>query len=296
MTDPRALALRLRTVDGLSARQIGERLGIPARTVARWLHGVPVPAWTKRPNAKDDLRERAVALRAAGWSVPDLARELGVARSTAWLWVRDQPLDMSGKRALAGAERRRRAVLEFWAGRNEATDAERQEVQAQAAARVGELGDAELLRAGALIYWCEGTKAKPWASKSEQVQFTNSDPGLIVLFLRFLAAAEVPLENRRFRLAIHESADVEAALRWWADFVGVEPDSFMKTTLKRHNPATRRHNTAETYRGCLVVSVVKCRRLYWLIEGIVMATVNSAPVSASTADGEFDTLTRNDRP
>jgi transcriptional regulator with XRE-family HTH domain len=236
-------------------------------------------AWRTRPrldqtaDAKDDLRERALALRAAGWSVPDLARELGVARSTAWLWVRGQPLDVGSERALAGAERRRRAVIEFWAGRNEATDAERQEVQAQAAARVGEMGDAELLRAGALIYWCEGTKAKPWASKSEQVQFTNSDPGLIALFVRFLAAAGVPLENRRFRLAIHESADVDAALRWWADFVGVEPESFMKTTLKRHNPTTNRHNTAETYRGCLVVSVVKCRRLYWLIEGIVMAAI-----------------------
>jgi len=44
------------------------------------------------------------------------------------------------------------------------------------------------------------------------------------------------------------------------------------------------------------VSVLKSRRLYWLIEGIVMATVNCAPVSASTAEGEFDTLTRNDRP
>jgi transcriptional regulator with XRE-family HTH domain len=56
MTDPRARALRLRTVDGLSARQIGERLGVPARTVARWVHGLPVPEWTKRPNAKDGLR------------------------------------------------------------------------------------------------------------------------------------------------------------------------------------------------------------------------------------------------
>jgi hypothetical protein len=205
--------------------------------------------------------------------VPDLARELGVARSTAWLWVRDQPLDPSAARVVAGSERRRQAVREFWAGRNEATDAERQEVQAAAAERVGAMSQAELLRAGALIYWCEGTKAKPWSRKSEQVQFTNSDPGLIALFVRFLTAAGVPPEDRRFRLAIHESADVKAALHWWADFVGVEPASFMKTTLKRHNPNTNRHNTAETYRGCLVVSVVKCRRLYWLIEGIVIATL-----------------------
>jgi len=78
--------------------------------------------------------------------------------------------------------------------------------------------------------------------------------------------------------------------------VGVDAGLFQKPTLKRHKPATKRRNTGEGYRGCLIVSVLKSRRLYWLIEGIVMATVNSAPVSASTADGEFDTLTRNDRP
>jgi hypothetical protein len=61
-------------------------------------------------------------------------------------------------------------------------------------------------------------------------------------------------------------------LSWWAEFVGVAPESFQKTTLKRHVPSTRRHNTGEGYRGCLVVSVVKCRGLYWLIEGIVRAT------------------------
>jgi transcriptional regulator with XRE-family HTH domain len=95
-------ARELRLVEGLSAGQIGERLGVPARTVARWIHGLPVPAWTRRPNAKDQVRARAVALRAQGWSVPDIARELGVARSTAWLWVREQPLDPASERARAG--------------------------------------------------------------------------------------------------------------------------------------------------------------------------------------------------
>jgi transcriptional regulator with XRE-family HTH domain len=147
-----AAALRAR---GFSARQIAERIGVPQRAVARWIHGLPIPEWTKRPNAKDDLRSRAAALRADGWSVPDIARELGVARSTAWLWVREMPLDPSAERAVAGAQRRREAVRAFWAPRNEATDARRREVQAAAAERVGALSEAELLRVGALIYWCE---------------------------------------------------------------------------------------------------------------------------------------------
>jgi orotate phosphoribosyltransferase-like protein len=41
---------------------------------------------------KDDVRQSAVELRRKGWSVNDIAVELGVARSTAWLWVKHLPL------------------------------------------------------------------------------------------------------------------------------------------------------------------------------------------------------------
>lgn len=214
---------------------------------------------------------RSGCARPAG-SVPDIAGELGVARSTAWLWVRGRPLDPSSERVVAGAERRREAVRAFWAPRNEATDARRQEVQAAAAARVGALAEAELLRVGALIYWCEGAKSKPWR-RDESVAFINSDPGLIAVFLRFLRVAGVADDDIYFRVSIHESADVAAAERWWAGFVGVSPGAFRKATLKRHDPVTVRRNTGAEYRGCLIVRVRRGREVYWLIEGIVRSVV-----------------------
>jgi transposase len=79
-------ARRLRR-EGLSGRQIQERLGVPKQRLQDWLRGVPPPEWTRRPTAKDDLHARAVKLREDGWSVNDIALELGVARSTAWQWV-----------------------------------------------------------------------------------------------------------------------------------------------------------------------------------------------------------------
>ena len=47
-----------------------------------------------------------------------------------------------------------------------------------AAAEIGELTERQLLIAGAIAYWCEGTKSKP-PHNSERVVFVNSDPGLI---------------------------------------------------------------------------------------------------------------------
>jgi hypothetical protein len=77
MTDPIAAeARRLRTEEALSVRQIAERLGVGRRRLAELLLGVPVPARTKRPTARDDLRSRAVELRREGWSVSRIAEEV----------------------------------------------------------------------------------------------------------------------------------------------------------------------------------------------------------------------------
>jgi hypothetical protein len=53
----RAVALRRA---GLSLRQIREELQVHNKEILqRLVEGEPPPEWTKRPNAKDDLRDRA---------------------------------------------------------------------------------------------------------------------------------------------------------------------------------------------------------------------------------------------
>src|SRR5438874_861651 len=64
MTEVRAQeARRLRIEEGLSTAQIRRRLGVSKETLYDWLRGVPAPEWTQRPNAKDDLRDKAPAAR-----------------------------------------------------------------------------------------------------------------------------------------------------------------------------------------------------------------------------------------
>jgi hypothetical protein len=81
-----------------------------------------------------------------------------------------------------------------------------------------------------------------------------------------------------FRVQIHETADAHAAVRFWARVVGVDPATFSKTTLKRHNPKTNRRNRFEEYHGCLVISVRQSTKLYQRIDGwwrgIVEASVD----------------------
>lgn len=268
-TDPRLPeARRLRSEEGLSKSQIATRLDVAPSTLTSWLADLPAPAWTKRPNAKDALRAKARALRLDGWSVTDLAAELSVAKSTVSLWVRDLPLDRGSARARRRREHAAMMAEARWGEYRRYRDDCRAATQHEASLAVGPLTDREILHLGALIYWCEGGKAKPWREHCG-VQFINSDPQLIALFLRFLRVAGVADDRLRFRVHIHEDADVSAAVTWWANVVGVAPATFQPAVLKRHNPRTVRKNTGDDYRGCLVVVVSRGRELYWRIEGLV---------------------------
>ncbi|MFB6846148.1 hypothetical protein ACFCXS_14975 [Streptomyces sp. NPDC056373] len=256
----RAVALRRA---GLSRRQIRDRLHVDNNDILnRLLEGEPPPAWTKRPNAKDDLRERARELRLQGRTYDQIQVELGCSKSSISLWVRDLPKPerkRTPEEASAIARRGWEATLHL-------RDEERWHTKAAAKQAVGALSPRELFLVGVGLYWAEGSKDKPY-DRRENVCFVNSDPGMIEVFLAWLDLLGVERERLRFTVMIHESADVAGAEKYWADLVGAERSAFNKTTLKRHNPKTVRKNTGEAYRGCLVIKVRQSSDLYRRIEG-----------------------------
>jgi hypothetical protein len=105
---------------------------------------------------------------------------------------------------------------------------------------------------------------------------------MVRVFLAWLDLVGISIERRRYRLSIHETADVATQERWWAEQLSIDAASFQRATLKRHNPRTVRHQTGEDYHGCLVVSVTCPAALYDQIDGWWSAVV--ASVSAASAD------------
>ncbi|MFI6760290.1 helix-turn-helix domain-containing protein [Micromonospora sp. NPDC050417] len=284
MTDELATeARRLRAVEGLSVGQIRARLGIGKDRLYELLRGVPAPEWTRRPNAKDEVRARALRLREEGWSVTEIATELGVAKSTAYQWVKHLPLDPDSPRARqrqaeAGALRASKAEE-----RRDAAAVREEALRQRAEAWTGNLDLRELMLLGAIMYWCEGAKSKPHR-KQYELAFVNSDPRLVELFLRFVEATGRTRDELRYRLSIHETADVGAAGRWWAERLGIELESFRPAQIKRHKPTTNRLNTGPDYHGCLVVRVPRARDLYVWIEGVVAGTIaRVAPAGFTSA-------------
>lgn len=278
-TQLREQAVALRRA-GKSRRQIKEILGIGSnQTLNDALDGEPPPQWTLRPNAKDDVRSQARALRARGMAYNEIAAKLGVSKSSVSLWVRDMARPPARLSYTGSRERSADGVRLYWEKERLVREARRETVRAAAAAEVGQLSDRELLIAGAIAYWCEGAKSKG-PKYGFHVAFVNSDPELIRFFQRFLAAAGVEEKQVIFRVFIHEGADVLAAQRFWQDVTGAHPGQFRKPTLKRHNPKTNRKNTGAGYHGCLRIDVLRSADLYHRIEGWVRAAAGN-PVAGS---------------
>ena len=232
--------------------------------LSSWLKGVPSPAWTQRPRAKDDLRQEAVALRSSGLSYRAIAQRVPVSKSTLSMWLRDQPLseeqlaELHARNATSGTSRaatlRARAAVR------------RAEVQEAARGQISGLSNAELFVAGVVAYWAEGAKTKPWRT-GEQVKFLNSDPNLVRLFLAWLDLIGVPRSQLVFRVCIHESYDVDAARDFWSRELGLVASQFGRPVLKRHRLNTVRYNTGDQYHGCLAVYVRRSARLNLQIAG-----------------------------
>ncbi len=181
----REQALTLRR-EGLSRRQIRDRLHVHNNDILnRLLEGEPPPEWTKRPNAKDDLRARARELRLAGMTYDAIQLELGCSKSSISLWVRDLPKPARSARPPSRRSSRRTSAGSTSARFGRPSDGGPRRRRSN---EIGTLTDRELFLLGVGLYWSEGAKSKPYR-RQESVTFINSDADMIRVYLAWLDPA-----------------------------------------------------------------------------------------------------------
>jgi hypothetical protein len=146
-------------------------------------------------------RQQALQLRRQGLTYQAIQDQLGVAKSTVWLWLKAEGLvqfepqrqtelrQQAQRKATAVVKARRlerTAIIVNWAKQD-----------------IGALTQRELQLVGAALYWAEGAKQKEKRNGqvSEPVLFSNSDPRMHRLFIRFLhECCDVSPERLRFRI------------------------------------------------------------------------------------------------
>jgi len=170
-------------------------------------------------------QNRARVLRAESWTLQDIADELGVAKSSVSLWVRDvefvpKPRSTARRREPNALQRRKQAEID--------------ELLAEGRARIGRLSEREFLVAGAALYAGEGAKA------DGQLCFANSDPRMILFFCTWLRRFfDLDESKFRFRLYLHEGLDLEAAVEFWCSVTEIPASQFGKPYRAAPDPSIR---------------------------------------------------------
>ena len=180
---------------------------------------------------KTEARAEARRLRRQeGRSIKEIARVLGVSRSSVSLWVRDVPLTNTQREALRLRNPIYNAQLRGSAAN--AAHARRRRLQYQLEGRRrARLGDATYA-AGCMLYWAEGDKA------NHAVRLANSDPALVRFFADFLRT-RFDVDDSMIRVTCNLYADHERRQRqiedFWLDVIGVPRSALCRSIVNRYS-------------------------------------------------------------
>ncbi len=204
---------------------------------------------------KLDLKEKAINLRKQGRTYSEIMKEVPVAKSTISLWLRDVGLSVVRKQILT--EKRRLAQLRGAEAQKRNRIKRQTDIIGYAKKEVGNMTERELWLIGTALYWAEGSKEKEFRPGT-RVSFSNSDPQMIMLYLKWLKiCTKVSWNDVSADLYIHEShrPNVGLVLDKWSEILSVPKSFFKAVYYKRNKINTKRKNTGALYLGLLRVNI-----------------------------------------
>ena len=211
-------------------------------------------------------KKRALNLRKLGKTYSEILREVPVAKSTLSLWLLQIGLSKKQKQNIS--VKRLEAQRK---GANAVKQKRLREVEEQRVLGVKDIGrisERELFLIGIAIYWAEGAKQKEGVSVSQPVDFSNSDPNMVKIFIKWLKeSCHINNEAIYYALCIHrsKSLDILKEINWWKSFLGMESNVIIKIKYKKDNFGTRRHFM--NYHGQFIVKVRESTKLNRRISG-----------------------------
>lgn len=217
-------------------------------------------------------KKQALELRLNGKSIKEIAKLLGVAKSSVSLWVRNVELTEYQKKYL-----KEKGLLKEKIERSRNTRLLNEKIKRDliinpAIESVPEIDDEKLWLIGVMLYWGEGSKTR------RAVRFANSDPDLIkmmMLFFRYIC--EVPESKFRGYIHIHEHLNYRAAELYWSKITDIPLSQFLKTYRKPNKSSQNKKDTLPY--GTLDVYVYDAQLFYKIVgwsRGISIRLLNES--------------------
>ena len=153
---------------------------------------------------KSILKEKAINLRRRGLSYSEILNKIPVAKSTLSSWLYSVGLSKKQKQRIT--EKKLLSIQKGGDAKRKQRILITQQIINQSKREIKNISKRELWLSGIMLYWAEGSKEKEYRPGSG-VQFTNSDPQMIKLFLKWLLEIiKIDKNNIDFSIIIHENS------------------------------------------------------------------------------------------
>jgi transposase-like protein len=212
--------------------------------------------------SKVKTRERELARylrREEGAAINEIARRVGVSKSSVSLWVRDIELTDEQRQALLERNPAYNRQHSGWTKLAEHRRAERVAYQEDGRLRARR-SDPSFV-AGCMLYWGEGSKQR------NQLQFANADP-LMARFFVDLLKTHFGLRGDEIRITCHLYADhLEKQLQieqHWLDVLGLPRESLRKSVVNVYSKYSKRKRVGNLPFGTCRVVVSRT----WVVQTI----------------------------
>jgi transposase-like protein len=193
-------------------------------------------------------KEKAIKLRLRGNSYSQIQKKLGeISKSTLSLWLKNVSLSDKSRAKIENRiyKKATTALIKRNKAQSHIARKKAKETRKKYSSKIKRLSFENLELIGLALYWAEGYK-KPIIRNGREVSshpisFTNSDPEMIKIFLRFIREIFQVQENRiRANLRIFKHMDEESAINFWTKKTSLPKENFSKTFVSKHPLSTSR--------------------------------------------------------
>ncbi|MFT7558099.1 MAG: transcriptional regulator with XRE-family HTH domain, partial [Planctomycetota bacterium] len=196
--------------------------------------------------ARREEKKKALALRSKGMSYSQIKERLGISKSTLSYWLRDHSLSPERISELRDHSPRR---IERYRNTMAKKRHERERLAREVIGRkIGVITDREEFIAGLFLYWAEGLK-----SGDAKTTLSNTDPSMLVFYLRWLGHLGIAKEVIRIRLQLYVDMDIERETTYWSETLEMPRDNFRKPYVKKSDSSNRNYTRKFDHGTCEII-------------------------------------------
>ncbi|HEY4478353.1 MAG TPA: hypothetical protein VI775_00745 [Candidatus Paceibacterota bacterium] len=219
------------------------------------------------------LKETAVTLRRKGMSYNNIRKTLGIkSKGTLSHWFKN--LELSNKSIKLLEENNKlaheRGLHKANKDRSNRIKIENKKAFLEGLDCVKSISEKELMLIGTALYWGEGSKSERMTSTP--LDFSNSDPRMVIVYMKFLRKIlKIPEERIRAGIHLYPSTPIDKARKFWAITTNLpEKRFFIINQISRASQNKRPFNTLPY--GTIAIKIssrIQFHKVKGMIEGIM---------------------------